>query len=183
MRGRVIAIMATATCLAVPGVSEAARIGPNLHEQYGTALQTCTADPFCTLAQTKLAGDAMRAPFSGTITHWNMTEPNGSFWLQVLRKHGHGRYESLRSSDPTNVTSAAGEIKRFDTHLRIHRGDYVAIGADDFYASSFADFDGAAQGFCRKGFVPGLEDGDRSEPNPGYSGCGEILLYNVTLVH
>jgi hypothetical protein len=183
MRGRAITIMAAAGCLAFSGISQAARIGPNLHDQYATALQSCTIDPFCTFAQTTLGGDAMSAPFSGTISRWRAMQPNGTLWLQVLRRHRHGRYEALRSSDPETVTSAAGEIKGFDTNLRIRRGDYVAIVADDFFSSSIGSRDGLSRGFCRRGFVPGLEDGDSAKPNPGYSGCKFLLLYNVTLVH
>lgn len=128
----------------------------------------------------------MKAPFSGTITRWRAMQPNGSLWLQVLRRLPHGggvaRYGSLRSGDPETVTSSAGETKTFDTDLRIRKGDYVGIGADDFYGSTVGVFDAAHQGFCQKGFVPGLDDGNSAKPNPSYSHCGALLLYNVTLV-
>jgi hypothetical protein len=158
------------------------RIGPNLHDQYGTATDVCTPAPFCTFVQTKLEGDAMRAPFSGTITRWRVMYPNGSFWLQVLRRHRSGKYESLRSTDPTGkVTSSMNQVKRFHTHLHIHRGDYVAIAAEDFYASFLASRDGLGQGFCWRGLVPGLDDGESAQPNPSYGECTALLLYNVTL--
>ena len=125
----------------------------------------------------------MAAPFTGRIRKWRVTQPNGTIWLQVLHKRDDGTYKALRHGDFHTVTSGVGEVISFAENLRIRRGDFIAVGEEDFGASSIGLDDSAASGNCTKGFVPGLDDGGSASPNPSYSSCGNVLLYNATLRH
>ena len=187
MRRFVAGMAAVMTLAALPSASQAERIGPNLKDRYAPAYLSCSVADFCINFQTRTNGHAVRAPFSGTITKWHAIEPYGNVWLQVLRKRDNGSYKSVRSSDTEQVLTDdpgnSGELYAFHTHLRIKRGDFVGVGADDFYASHIGDFDQAGAGTCRKGLVPGPPDGESAMPNPSYTGCGDLLLYNATLHH
>jgi hypothetical protein len=184
MRGRTICSITLLVSLSLAAPSDALRLGAKL-ERPADYDWACTYDPFCTWAQTKIDGKLIRAPVSGTITRWSVKEPNGTFWLQVLRKRENGKYRSLRSTHPVGpIFSGTGEVSHFKTHLKILKGDFIGIGAEDFYSSSLAADNGESPDDCFVGFVPGLVDGESAKPvfwaNPT---CTWVLLYNARLIH
>jgi hypothetical protein len=181
MRRLLVAGVAASALLVFPAEASSKRIGPALEDYFASATVACTADPFCTRAQVKLDGDPMVAPFAGEIRKWRVTQPNGTLWLQVLRRRDNGKYKSVRSGTPHTVTSTSNEVIEFSEDLPLRRGDYVGVATEDFGASSLGLYDAAGQRDCTKGFVPGLGDGESGFPNPDYGGCSDVLLYNAVL--
>lgn len=181
MRGVLLTGFVASVLLLAPAEGSAKRLGPDLDAYPPTSQIACASEPFCTRAQIRLGGDPVKAPFSGELRKWRVIHPNGSLWLQVLRKRGDGSYKSVRSGQHHTVTSASGEVVRFGESLHIRRGDYIGVGADEFYSSSFSSHFGPGQGNCMKGFVPGLADGESGFPNPSFGACGAVLLYNAVL--
>lgn len=181
MRSGVIAALVIGTLFAVPSASQAERIGAHLSGAASDTPWTCSSEPFCTFVQTKIDGDAIRAPFSGKITKWQVMEPSGTLRLQVLRRRDNGTFKALRSSNSVHVASQPNQVKGFDTHLRIRKGDYVGVRVYAGFGASVGADGGLDNGFCFKGFTPGMEDGESAPPSMFGGACTWLLLYNATL--
>jgi hypothetical protein len=118
----------------VPRASGATLGTPNVHggsADYGTGC--ADMEPSCMYVQTKIPGALTRAPFSGIIKKWRLSEPGPySAQLVVVRKHDDGSYEAIRASDIGPVPSSG--TYRFPTHLRIRKGDYIGLQGSSILA-------------------------------------------------
>jgi hypothetical protein len=175
--------VALSALLALPHAAQAERIGAHLSGESVDSPWSCASEPFCTFVQTKIEGDAIRAPFSGTITKWHVMQPSGSLRLQVLHRRDNGKFKAVRSSNTIHVASQPNQIKSFDTHLRIQKGDYVGVRVYAGFGASVGADGGLDNGFCFKGFLPGMEDGESAPPSQFGGACTWLLLYNATLQH
>jgi hypothetical protein len=176
-----MATLAIAMLCAMPSTSQAERIGAHLSGESVDTPWSCSSEPFCTFVQNRIDGDAIKAPFSGTITKWHVMQPSGSLRLQVLRRLENGKFRALRSSKTVHVASQPNQIKGFNTHLRIHKGDYVGIRVYAGFGASVGADGGLDNSFCFKGFTPGMPDGGSAVPSEFGGACTWLLLYNATL--
>ena len=122
----------------------------------------CGDEPGCVYIQTRLDGSKTRAPFDGVIKSFRaQLEDPGR--LQVYDKRKGGRFKLLRQSK--RFEGSAPEIERYETNLRIKRGDYIGIrmsfGGQLYYAPG--------QGCYKRFVVVGV--GEAAKPDPDLSGC------------
>jgi hypothetical protein len=80
------------------------------------------------------------------------------------------------------TASQPNQIKGFDTHLRIRKGDFVGVGVGAGFGASIGADGGFGLDTCSNEFLPGMEDGESAEPSQ-YSPCTWLMLYNATLKH
>jgi hypothetical protein len=156
----------------MPATSGAARIGPPLPKEHPGLSVACLSS--CTLAQVRLGGDPMKAPITGTISHFRIQEPNGTYRLQVLHKRENGSYKAVRQS-PAFTNTSERPVKSFPVSLSIRKGNFIGVRmpADtplSTVAKSHSVWDG---------FFPAIAVGTSAQP--GDSNPDGLLLYNATV--
>jgi hypothetical protein len=146
---------------------------PDVDEATATFGSGCSPGPTCTYLQTRLPGANVRAPFTGFITKWRMAQPGPrTSQLAVMRKRDHGKFEAIRATD-FEMAASAGTY-RFDTHLRIRKGDYIALHGDGIEGRENPDAKWAYWGAPLVFGTP---------TNPDSTDAGNEYLYNATLRH
>jgi hypothetical protein len=173
---------ATAAVVAVVGASLAwaastATIGSNLKPQPDN---TYGCDATCTIMQTTLEGEKVKAPFDGTIEQWRIRKgPIGEgdvyeVRLWVVRRAGD-EWEFVRRTQARTIEAPAGKYK-FPAHLRIEKRDRIAV-----------EFEGGSEGLVRDGNTDTLLLGFDPAPSrgevaaPDYTDPGFEAYWNVTI--
>ena len=123
-RASIVFVVGTAIALAMAATSGAARIGPELPKGHPGLGVACLSS--CTLAQVRLGGEPMKAPITGTISHFRVQEPNGTYRLQVLHKRENGNYKAVRQS-PAFTDASERPVKSFPVSLSIRKGDFIGM--------------------------------------------------------
>jgi hypothetical protein len=114
---------------------------------------------------------------SGHIKRWRarVVTP-GSLQLLVLKKLSSGEFKALDASAVENPASTG--VKRFRTHLSIHKKNLIGISLLDATVHiGGIPRDGAKE----RGFVPAMMVGDSATPNSSYSSSGDEYQFNATL--
>jgi hypothetical protein len=144
------------------------------------AMTSSCSDPCGEVAQIRLGGEPVIAPFTGTIKRFRVQGADGKFRLQVLRerRNHHKRYKALRQSAVSTASVGRRQVASFPTSLRIRKGDYVGlVHATDGTSLSTMK---AGKASCFRWFFYAISVGSSARSlYPCESG---VALYNARLV-
>jgi hypothetical protein len=128
-----------AAMLLAPTSASAALIGPPDIGGSAPNLYRCNAQP-CTFVNLEIPEGRVRSPISGHITRWRVSisssvDPGtGPVSLQVLKRTVNepgdnlDEFKAVRESD---FEATEPGKQGFDAHLRIRKGQYIALGIED----------------------------------------------------
>ena len=98
---------------------------------------------------------------TGTLTDWSLNAGSisGQVQLRILRRIGGGHFKVIRSSAAETVTATG--VNTFSAHLRVKRGDVLALSNDTsgIYMAT------APTGTCVRYFSGPLSDGASMTPD------------------
>lgn len=174
-------------CLAIlaPSGASAATIGSDLKgsPDPGAGYSCGTVFPTCAVQQLELPGNKTRAPFSGVIRGWRFRtvfDPEPGGWkmrLRVVRKTGPGEFRWVRKSKPGLVKKPGRH--RFKAHLRIRKGDFIALQLPGQGNPNIRGFYVQRAGAESAAWFPAPANGEGGPPTDADSNLE--FLYNATI--
>ncbi len=175
-------------CLAiiVPSGASAATIGSDLKgsPDPGSGYSCGIGIASCAVQQLELPADRTRAPFRGVIRSWRFRTvvdpetPGGwKFRLRVVRKTGPGQFKFVRKSKPGRVKKPGRH--RFKSHLRIKKGDFIALQLPGHDNPNIQGFYVQRPGAESAAWFPAPANGEGGPPTDADS--NQEFLYNATI--
>ena len=112
---------------------------------------------------------------NGTVTSWslNAASTGGQVQLRILRPAAGGQFKAIRSSGLETVSGTG--VNTFTTHLKVRRGDVLALSND----SSGLYMEAAPANTCVRFFNSPFGDGSTGTPSQNVSELHLLLSAQV----
>lgn len=160
-RARILVTMMIASLSLAAAPAALAKKHSTVGNSTGTpTMNLCLLSIDCTYVNYHHGKPADVVKHSGTVVNWSLNagSTGGQVQLRVLRPIGAGKLKAIRTSATETVASIG--INTFSTHLKVKRGDVLALSN----SSSGIYMENAPAGTCVRYFNSPLADGSSGKP-------------------